>query len=911
MKNSKIRILGVLLLVALLFVLAGVQIFAADDSTESATGVATESELREALAAGGNVKLTGSITVNSAIEIPAGKTVTLDLNGNTVTMAVDATSTSSLIVNNGDLTIDDTTAGGKGKLTYSSSLATTGYSTSTIINYGTLTVEGGTIENTTLIKPAAVYAIDHYNGTLTVNGGSVVCGGVKDGVSYGIAIRQAIFNTDENVVVMNGGTVTGGAAGIQLHHVSTTAKNVKMDLNGGSVSGDYAVYSYYYSADGHSKTSIDISGGNYDGYVFLYNGVAGSSDYAFNVSISDGSFTEVYVYTSDSADAEVSVPAITGGSFESDVSAYCADGYEIDDNGDGTYGIKADNEAWILRNGAPKFYDTVEAAIADAQAGETVILSANVKINSRVAISENITIADYGTLTLAIVGNAGFDVADGTTVTFDQLNLDATAATGTVINGGATAAANFNFDKVSLIGNVKFGGKVNVVLGDEFAMTEGAFMTVNAGAEMVLDLNGKTVNGTDTTTKNFGLIQNNGNLTVNDTVGGGKITLTATTNSGWNRYSAVISNNPGGTLVVNGGTIEHLGGTDMAYGIDSLTNGNIGNVSVTVNGGHVKSTYRGIRQFLNSTTAENVLTINGGTVEGTNKSVFFHDPSTKANNGTIEIAEGASLVGDVYLFVTAGSTEWPVDISIAASAVEGEVITGNVPNGYDVANVGGTYGIKTGAAKINGVYYDSFADAYTAAAAGDTIVLLSDINSSAIIAIDKAIILDGNGKTLTSTAGRAINVTGVNGVTIKNLTINASGERAINVIQNATNVTVDNVTATAANYTVNVAGSAPNAVVTITNSELNGLCTVNAAAEGVQITIDNSVINCNDNNTTVGESYAALSLGAESVNGKIIATNTVINVTEGSAHTHKFQKIPNIISHQGTANEKHNEHTTL
>ena len=178
--------------------------------------------------------------------------------------------------------------------------------------------------------------------------------------------------------------------------------------------------------------------------------------------------------------------------------------------------------------------------------------------------------------------------------------------------------------------------------------------------------------------------------------------------------------------------------------------------------------------------------------------------------------------------------------------------------------------------------YTSIEDAIKAAKAGETITLLRDITASDIVTINKAITLDGNGKKLTSTAGRAINVSGADGVTIKNLTINASGERAINVIQNATNVTIDNVTATAANYTVNVAASATAAVVAIKNSTLNGLCTVSVSAAGADVTIDNSTVNCNDNNTTVGEAYAALSLNKEAVGGSIVATNTTVNVTDGS-----------------------------
>ena len=194
-----------------------------------------------------------------------------------------------------------------------------------------------------------------------------------------------------------------------------------------------------------------------------------------------------------------------------------------------------------------------------------------------------------------------------------------------------------------------------------------------------------------------------------------------------------------------------------------------------------------------------------------------------------------------------------------------------------------TIPVLTGAqAEVDGVKYGTFAEALAVANAGDTVKLLADIKASAIITIDKAITFDGNGFKLTSTAARAINVSGANGVTIKNLTIDAKGERAINVIQGATNVTIEGVNATAANYTVNLASSAANAVVTIKDSILNGLCTVNVSAAGAVVTITDSTINCNDNNTTTGESYAALALNTDAIGGKIIANGCTINVAEGS-----------------------------
>ena len=179
---------------------------------------------------------------------------------------------------------------------------------------------------------------------------------------------------------------------------------------------------------------------------------------------------------------------------------------------------------------------------------------------------------------------------------------------------------------------------------------------------------------------------------------------------------------------VNGGTIQHLGGTDMAYAIDNLTNGKGTYAETIINGGAVKSTYRAIRQFLNGVEAENILTVNGGTIEGTNKSIWMQDPSKNSNTGTLTVAADAKLTGDVYLSVTAGSTEWPVEVAVAAAALQGEskvLDNGNVPAGYELANVNGTYGVYNGAAKIGNTYYNSIAEAMTAAQAGDVVTILA------------------------------------------------------------------------------------------------------------------------------------------------------------------------------------------
>ena len=223
--------------------------------------------------------------------------------------------------------------------------------------------------------------------------------------------------------------------------------------------------------------------------------------------------------------------------------------------------------------------------------------------------------------------------------------------------------------------------------------------TVPAGKKVTLVLQNQAtkyntqLTGTDESTGSFALINVNAgaDLTIS---GPGSIKLSATNDREWNAYSSVVSNQRG-TLTVNGGAvIEHLGGTDMAYGIDNLTNGKGTSAITTINKATVKSPYRAIRQFLNGVEATNELYVNAeAVIEGANKSIWMQDPSTNANTGKLVVAEGAKLYGDVYLFVCAGSESWPVSVSIPASTLMdgSEVMTGNLPEGYSVEEKNGVY----------------------------------------------------------------------------------------------------------------------------------------------------------------------------------------------------------------------------
>ena len=183
-------------------------------------------------------------------------------------------------------------------------------------------------------------------------------------------------------------------------------------------------------------------------------------------------------------------------------------------------------------------------------------------------------------------------------------------------------------------------------------------------------------------------------------------------------------------------------------------------------------------------------------------------------------------------------------------------------------------------------------DAVKSTSTYDVVKLGADITLSEILVVEKAVVIDGtkdasSNWTLTYTGtganARAINVKTEGKVAIQNLTISAANaQRAINVITYPAELTIDNVTATASNYTLNVAASAGAAKVTVNESNLTGLCTVNVAGAGAKVTITDSTITCDDQNTTVGESYAALCLNKDATGGKITADGCTINVTTGS-----------------------------
>jgi hypothetical protein len=188
-----------------------------------------------------------------------------------------------------------------------------------------------------------------------------------------------------------------------------------------------------------------------------------------------------------------------------------------------------------------------------------------------------------------------------------------------------------------------------------------------------------------------------------------------------------------------------------------------------------------------------------------------------------------------------------------------------------------------------------------------TVTLGADITVSDKITINRDLVLDGNGHTLTSnvadankTSHRAINVSGASDVTIKNLTINTNGERAINIIQSTKKVTVENVIATSDNYTVNIASSAEGATLVINNSDLTGKNTINMGGSYNTVTINNTKLTTIDDKENEG--FRSVSIGAYDTEKdcitkgcKVVMNGGEINIT--GEHSSDSREVSYVTAH--------------
>ena len=514
-----------------------------------------------------------------------------------------------------------------------------------------------------------------------------------------------IPNNDEGNITLGGNIDLSDllAAGTLSTRANETAglvipagKSVTLDLNGYTISQTKEQTGAYAMINNKGTLTIEDSSANKSGKI-AYGDTGNGGNYASNTISNSGVLT------------------INGGTIENNSSATVAS------NG---YPHPIDNSGVLTINGGTftnnANYSSMRIWTSNTDAEKCVVVinggTFNGCIDFQAHNNNNPTIPHYGTLTVT-GGTFNADTFTKSAIRVLRFGVNAEDMHATIKGGcfnGKVWVRNFGtFDSTPAIFSIE-GGSFST-LSPIVYLADNCTYTLNSNIENAetvvfkgkgtLDLNGKTVSAYDNSTAGYALITNNGTLNI---TGEGTLKITGAANDrGWSAYSSVISNSTNGILTVGENvTIEHLGGTSMAYGIDVLTNGGIGDSHATVYG-TVQSTYRAIRQFLNSDSKMNTLIVKEGAVinsTGGNKAIWMQDPSKKANKGTLTVEGGAS-VHSVYLDVTEGSTEWPVEVSVAASSLTDTsdnkgIYTDGIPAGYSVVNENGVW-------KVNyNPYYD-------------------------------------------------------------------------------------------------------------------------------------------------------------------------------------------------------------
>ena len=316
--------------------------------------------------------------VTESIEIAADKNITLDLNGKTLTNTKDA----NTITNNGTLEIVDSSEAMSGTVDNVSNARGALVNTDgakAVLNGGTFkrSEETGIDQNNS--GDNSWYTIAN-NGTIEINKGVTVENKGYFSSNMVTGYYNSPTGTGTPTITINGGTFTGGV------------KTVKVDECGVLVINDGTFTNEKYSCIMNwNKTTIN--GGTFtsqNDYSVL-NG-AWNENATGELRINDGTFTGDISGTIKVSYSDVytgKITAISGGTFDTDVSKYATADRTVMQNPDGTYTVSV---AKIGNQG----YSTLKDAVDAAKENETVTLLHDTEGDGiKVSSNRNFTI-DFG-----------------------------------------------------------------------------------------------------------------------------------------------------------------------------------------------------------------------------------------------------------------------------------------------------------------------------------------------------------------------------------------------------------------------------------------------------------------------------------------------------------------------------------
>ena len=260
-------------------------------------------------------------------------------------------------------------------------------------------------------------------------------------------------------------------------------------------------------------------------------------------------------------------------------------------------------------------------------------------------------------------------------------------------------------------------GTVNskIVLNDDVVLTS----TYEVAGTLTIDLNGHTISGTDTTAL-YSLIhvKNGANLTIEDSVGTGKIS-----------YAAGTENKTGvavwveGALTLESGTIEITGDWVIGFAVDVRPNAwgtaYTEAASFTMDGGKIVASDSGVRVTSNSSDSYPNLgvtfTMNGGTIDSAYDGIFVQNVSYD-DTLTVGVVGGTVTSENTHAVRIYGNSDDKVDVemSITGGSFTGKMTNLDQTGTGEVAISGGTFSTDVSDYVADGSRFDAATGEVTA-----------------------------------------------------------------------------------------------------------------------------------------------------------------------------------------------------
>ena len=289
--------------------------------------------LPEAVAAAQNgetVTLLEDVTEN--VTIPTDKTITLDLNGKTLSGGKN--NDKAALLNNGTVTIKDSSAAKTGTIKREDDADKTGTSYYVIKNLGTMTIEQANVNNNSGYKKT--------NSAGYMAGSSLICNGDReDDKETTLTINDGVFEQQNFLAVKNGAMGILNVNGGKFTSKHSAIQNwYKADIKGGEINGQLWTDAYTWAPNGVSAGETKISGTTkFTGEIVM--DITGSVKPTLEISGGEMNVTNWRI-TSAAANAGAK-PVITGGLFSSEpAEKYIAENHYVDasNNGDYPYTVK-------------------------------------------------------------------------------------------------------------------------------------------------------------------------------------------------------------------------------------------------------------------------------------------------------------------------------------------------------------------------------------------------------------------------------------------------------------------------------------------------------------------------------------------------------------------------------------------